>query len=174
MEQKHKIMTEKLKQIIKEEIIKLPKDVQNAISISSWEQTTEEIGKRFLLSENEINDFQAETLIVLIGLEDSDFYAGNIENNIGTSKNEAEKIAEEVTQKIFNPIYDALAKKIKENLKNTKPNWKQNLDFTLSGGDYSIFMEKRDDTINTTPNIPLVKGNTTSPLHDKGEVGRGF
>lgn len=167
-------MTEKLKQIIKEEIIKLPKDVQNAINISNWEQITEEIGKKYLLTGNEINDLQAETLVVLVYLENPDFYASNIENNIGTSKNEAEKIANEVTQKIFNPIYDTLAEKIKENLKNIKPDWKQNLDFTLSGGDYSVFMKTRDDTINIIPNIPLVRGNTTSPRLDKGEVGKGF
>lgn len=143
-------MTEKLKQIIQEEVTKLPKEKQEAINALDWENIVEEISKKYLLTENEMNDFQVETLLVLIGLNDLDFYATNIENNVGTGKNEAEKIAEEVNQKIFTPIYDALTKKIEGNLKNKNPNWQQTLDFIVSGGDYSAYIEdnKNQDILN--------------------------
>jgi hypothetical protein len=133
-------MTDKLKNIIKEEMAKLPKENQEMIGILDWAKMTEEIGKKFLLNENEINDLQVETFLILIGLEDPDSYANNIENEVGTSKDEAEKMSAEITQKIFIPINEALIENIKKSgkAKNGKP--EQNLNFILSGGDYSAFV----------------------------------
>ena len=150
-------MTEKLKQIIKEEVGKLPKEMREAINSLDWGNVAEEIGKKYLLNDIEVNDFQVETLLILTGIQRDDSYAKNIEDNVGTSKDEAEKIAEEANQKIFTQIYNALTENIKKNIGNKNPDWKQNLNFVLSGGDYSVFAETRDDTI-----------NTTSPSPDKG------
>lgn len=133
-------MTDKLKQIIQEEVMKLPKEMQDAVNSLDWANIAEEIGKKFLLSESEINDFQVETLLVLVGIEDGNYYAQNIENNVGTSKDEAEKMAEEALQKIFTPINDILVEKIKTSGKSRNASPQQNLDFILSGGDYSAFM----------------------------------
>lgn len=138
-------MTDKLKQTIQEETMKLPKEAQEAINSLDWVKMAEEIGKKFLLSESEINDFQVETLLVLVGIEDGNYYAQNIENNVGTSKDEAEKIAEEALQKIFTPINDILIENIKKSPKSRNPNWQQSLDFILSGGDYSAFMEQKNN-----------------------------
>ncbi len=135
-------MTEKLKQIIKEELIKLPKESQDAISTFDWGTMTEEIGKKYLLTESEINDLQVETGLVLTGLTYGNSYTLNIESNVGITKNEAEKIAEEVNQKIFMPIYYSLTENIKKNMQNKKLDWKQNLNFVLSGGDYSVFINQ--------------------------------
>lgn len=137
-------MTEKLKQKIKEEVAKLPKENQEAINAFGWEAISEDIGKKYLISESEINDFQVETLLVLIGLTDPEEYARHIENEIGTSKAEAEKISEEVFQKIFIPIGEAIVENIKKSDKLKNPDFNQNLDFILSGGDFSSFMKKND------------------------------
>ncbi len=139
-------MTEKLKQTIKEEVVKLPKEMQEAINAFDWVKITEEIGRKYKLSESEINDLQVETLLVLVGLEYGDTYAQNIEDNIGTSKDEAEKIAEEAFNKIFNPVNNIMEENIKKNLGNKNPNHEQNLNFILSGGDYSALMEGLGDT----------------------------
>jgi len=136
-------MTEKLKNIIKEEMAKLPKENQEAINTFDWVNIAEEIGKKYLLDESEINDLQVETLLILIGLEDPDLYANNIENNVGTSKDEANKIAEEVIQKIFVPINGILIEDIKKSGKSKNPNTEQTLNFILSGGDYSSFLEEK-------------------------------
>jgi len=133
-------MTEKLKQTIKEEVGKLSKENQEVIGNFGWEKILEEIGKKYLLNDSEINDFQVETLLILVGLEDSDLYTNNIENNIGTSKAEAEKIANEVLQKIFTPINDILEENIKKSGVIKDANAEQNLNFILSGGDYSAFV----------------------------------
>lgn len=142
-------MTEKLKQTIKEEIEKLPKEAQEAINSLDWRNLAEEIGKKYLLTESEINDFQVETLLVLTGIEDGNYYKQNIENNVGTTKDEAEKITEEISQQIFIPIGNMIEENIKKNVKNKNPNAEQTLNFILSGGDYSAFLERREPA---TPN----------------------
>src|SRR3989338_10227970 len=106
-------MTEKLKQTIEEEMMKLPKELQEAISASNWVDVTKEIGKKYLLGENEINDFQVETLLVLVGIEPGASYTSNIENEVGTSKSEAEKIATETFQRIFIPMGNHLEESVK-------------------------------------------------------------
>lgn len=133
-------MTEKLKQTIKEEIGKSPKEAQEVLNTFDWVHISEEIGKKFLLSEDEINDFQIETLLVLVGLEDVYFYAENIENNVGTTKDEATKMAAEVFINIIEPIKNTIEENIRKNLKEENLNWKQSIDFIISGGDYSAFM----------------------------------
>ena len=150
-------MTEILKQVINREVAKLPKENQEAINAFDWANIAEEIGKKYLLLVNEVNDLQVETLLVLIGLE-SDSFALNIENYVGTSKDEAEKIADEIGQKIFTPISDALVDKIKNGGKSQNAKPEQNLDFILSGGDYSAFMETRKIEIEPEP------GETTIPV----------
>ncbi len=135
-------MIEKLKQTIEEELAQLPKEMQEAINALDWVKVTEEIGKKNNLDEEEISDFQLETLLVLIGVVDPEFYAINIENHVNTTKDEAKNIAMEAFAKIFTPIKNTLEENIRNNLKNKNPSWKQNVNFALSGGDYSSFMEK--------------------------------
>lgn len=153
-------MTEKLQKIIKEEIEKLPKEKQEAISSVDWTKIAEEIAKKHLLAENEINDLQVETLLVLIGLVDGNYYAQNIENQIGMTKDEAEKISEEALEKIFTPIINKLIEKLKEDAKNKDLNWDKNLNFVLSGGDYASLVDipapQEDET-------PISKTVTKSP-----------
>ncbi len=136
-------MKEKLKEIIKERMKFLSEEVQEAINSLDWMKITEEIGKKYLLNENEIQNLQAETLLVLVGLEEGEVYERNIENEVGTSKSEAEKIADEAEEKIFTPIYNILEENIKKSgkTKNAKP--EQNLNFILSGGDYLAFVENK-------------------------------
>jgi len=110
-------MTDKLKQIIKEELVKLPKESQEVINTFGWEKVSEEIGKKYLLNENEINSLQVEIAMVLLGVTEEDILSINIENRVGTSKNEAEKITAEINQKIFEPMLekrDSLVKIIPE------------------------------------------------------------
>ena len=145
------MITEKSKKLIGEEMLSLPKEAQDAINDSDWEKISEEIGKKHLLNENEINAFQLETASFLLGLIDEDSYALNIENNVGTSAEEAEKINNEINQKIFTPISEKLIENIKKVGKDKNPNWQQSLDFIMSGGDYSAFISNRENTTSPAP-----------------------
>ena len=133
-------MTEKLKQTIEEEIAGLPKEGQEAIGAVPWVKIAEEIGKKNNLTEEEIEDFQLETLLMLIGAVDSEFYAINIENHVETTKDQAKNMADEAFQKIFTPIRNMIEENIKKNMRNKNPSAAQSLNFILSGGDYSAFI----------------------------------
>jgi hypothetical protein len=149
-------MTEKLKKIIQEEIVKLPKELVDVISAFDWVSATEEIGKKYLLNENQITDFQTETMLVLFGIEEPNLYEINIEDEVGTTKADAKKIAEEVVTKIFVPISNALAENIKKSDKVKNGNTEQNINFILSGGDYSAFMEPREEVVGREePVVPV-------------------
>ncbi|MFA6520119.1 MAG: hypothetical protein WCT44_00755 [Candidatus Paceibacterota bacterium] len=142
-------MTDKLKQIIEREVGKLPKEDREIISTFGWEKISEEIGTRYLINEGEVNDFQVQILLVLVGIEDASLFALHIENEIGTSKKEAEKISDEVFEKIFIPIAEKLEENLKKSDKVKNANWQQNLDFVLSGGDYSSFVDIKDVSLSS-------------------------
>ncbi len=103
-------MTEKLQQTIQEEVSAMSKEAQQAISSVDWLKIVEEIGKKFDLEEEEVEDLQLETLLVITGTVDMEFYAINIENHVNTTTEKAKNISAEVTQKIFNPILEKLPK----------------------------------------------------------------
>ena len=148
-------MTDKLKQIIKEELEKLPKENQEAINTLDWPTIAEEIGKKYLLDEEKINDLQVETLLVLVGITDPQFYPTNIENQVETTKSDAVAMAEEVTQKIFTPINDSLIEKIKQSDKVKNSKAEENLNFILAGGDYSAFLVEDKETEEEEPVVPV-------------------
>lgn len=152
------MMTEKSKNLIREEMLNLPKEAQEAINASGWEKISEEIGKKYLLDEDEIETFQLETASFLLGLVDEDAYPINIEDEVGTSREEARKISAEVFEKIFTPISNILEENIKKNLNSKKPSPEQTIDFILSGGDYSAFVENMNDT------TPDSAQNTAKPI----------
>jgi hypothetical protein len=133
-------MTENLQATTKEEFAKLPRELQEAIDTVDWVNISEEIGKKYLLSEDELNNFQVETLLVLAGLEEGFLYSDNVAYNVGLSKEKTEQIVTEVNQKIFMPIYTTLTEKIKGSTKVKTGNAEQNLNFILSGGDYLSFL----------------------------------
>jgi len=132
-------MTEKLQLKMKEEIVKLPKNRQDAINSVNWPEITNEIGKKYLLQEDEINDLQLETGLVLLGLVDFNIYKFNVEN-IGITKEESEKIANEILEKILTPIAIIIEGDIKSKIKTQNPKWNQRVNFIISGGDYSNFI----------------------------------
>lgn len=139
-------MTDKLKEKFKEEIKDLPKEMQDAVNAFDWGSATEEIGKQLSLNEGEINNLQTEVALVLMGLEYGEAFASNIGTEVGVTQEEAKKITEEIDQKVFKPIYEKLSENVKSELKNKKIKWNQNVDFVLSGGDYTVFLDPTDTT----------------------------
>ncbi len=160
-------MTEELKQTIEREIKELPKEGQEAINAFDWVKITGEIGEKYTLSENELTDFQLETLLVLIGVVDPQFYAINIENHAGATEEKAEQMALEAFQKIFTPIRNILEENIKKNLQTKNPDWQQTLNFILSGGDYTAFAVKSEaPSLNSTDSPETVKTPASSEKSD--------
>jgi hypothetical protein len=135
-------MTEKLKQKIKEEMVFLPKEFQNAINAIDWGTISEEIGKKYLLDADEIHSLQVLVGLVLVGLTAVELCAQSIEDNIPISKEESIKIANEAIEKIFQPVANIFKENVKKNIDEKKITWEQNINFIISGGDYTVFLEK--------------------------------
>ena len=167
-------MTEKTQQTIKELLAKLPKDAQDTINTVDWVSISEAIGKEYLFDDGDINVFQTITGLVLAGMIAPDFYAKRIEEEVSIGTELAETIKGAALKRIFMPMVDKKMATLKATLKNREPTWHHNVEFILSGGDYSVFLEKEGGTINTTPQAPLVREDIVAPRPDKGEAGRGF
>lgn len=146
-------MNTKLQDTIKEEMANIQKESQEAINAFDWIENSEKIGKKYLLNNEKLDNFQLETFLVLLGLVDKEKYIQNIEKKVGMSNTESIKIANETIEKIIIPIINYQIEKIKDNLKTKNQNWKQNLNFVVSGGDYSVFIGK-DNPKSTTDEIP--------------------
>ena len=135
-------MIEKLQNKINEDMLKFSKEKQEAINSSNWIRVIEDIGKKFLLLDNEITNLQSETWLVLMGVVDLDLYERNIENNVGMTNDDAKKISDEVFNKIFMPVANEIESYIKDKKVAQNSSWDKTINFILSGGDYSSFIEK--------------------------------
>ena len=134
-------MSEELKQLIKEELMKLPKEGQEAITSVNWQNIAEEIGSKYLI-EGELESFQKEIAVTLLGIEYPAYLTRNIKDHLGVSQESAEKMTSEVIEKIFTPIADKMESLIKTRIQKVGSTWDQNINFIVSGGDYSAFMRK--------------------------------
>jgi hypothetical protein len=130
-------------QTIKDELSKLPRETQAAIESLDWLNLVEEISLKHLLTEEETVILQKEVFLALLGLRHADALITNIEDNVGTTKEGATEIAKDLHEKIFVPVANKIEENIKEKIKNSEINFEQTVDFILSGGDYSSFVEKR-------------------------------
>jgi hypothetical protein len=138
-------MTETLKQKFNNEIIKLPKVNQESINSIDWIKITDEIGEKFLLNEDQVENLQVETCLVLVGLVDLSIYSLNIENSLNINKEDSLKIGKEVYEKIFIPISVYMESLVKNKVKLQNPKWYQSVNFILMGGDYSAFLNEENE-----------------------------
>lgn len=132
-------MKKELKQKINEQIAKLPKYNQEAINSIDWDDLSWKIGKKNLLTEDEINDLQIEISLVLFGLVDIETFIINIES-VGIENKESKKISKEIYEEIFKPIAEKMEVMVKDKIKSQNPKWDQRINFIISGGDYSNFV----------------------------------
>jgi len=135
-------MKEKIKEELNKHLTLLPKESQEVINSFDWVKITEEIGKKYALQPKDIEILQVNVGVVLVGLDEQEALVENIESDVIIAKKDAEKITEEIIEKIIKPIYEKLCEKIKNNLKSKPVNWQQNVDFILSGGDYTAFIRE--------------------------------
>jgi hypothetical protein len=173
-------MTEKSKQIFKEEIIKTPKEWREAVGVIDWENISTEIGKKYLLDDVSIEDLQAEIALCLVSAEDISNLGVNIKYNVLINEENLSKIVNELFEKIFEPITKKIVENVKNKIKTKETTWEQNINFILSGGDYvnlltpieqtdkiaektaiksipvNYFAKERTDSLKATP-LPIEK-----------------
>lgn len=135
-------MIEKLKQTIQKELLKLPKEKQDAVNSFDWVTKTQEICQIFKLTESETDDLLIETGLVLVSIIDLDLFKKHLELDIGLNKEITEKISNEIIEKVFFPIAENIESSLKNNFNLENAHWNQTVNFIVSGGDYSVFLEK--------------------------------
>lgn len=135
-------MTDELKQLIEEGSKKLPKEVVEVISTFDWIKEVKEIGIKYSLDENEISALENEIGMVIIGAKRQDVLIVNIEDSVQTTREKSVQIAKEAVEKIFNPMVNQIHVLAKNNSQSKNPSWDQTVNFIISGGDYSFFIEE--------------------------------
>ena len=139
--------------------MKLPKETQEIINSFGWEKISEEIGRKYSLNDEQIKNLKSQIGLILaesVGLE---FIVVSIENNLDVNNEEAIKISQDVVNKILKPIAIKLMETIKKSLPVRSIHWQQNLDFILSGGDYTAFIQR----IENEKKDEILKTNTFNP-----------
>lgn len=91
-------------QLIKEQLAKLPPELQRALELVPWKASVKEIALTNNLSLPQISALDQETMLVLYGFDDPKNYIDNLVSEVGVDENAATTIAEAVNEHIFQPI----------------------------------------------------------------------
>ncbi len=146
-------MDPETEKIIKKQIEKLPLEIRSLIANHVLENKISNIGKRNGLSEEQIGTLQVETNLIILGLVPTDEYQNELKDHLKIDSLKLDTVIADMGKEILdgiqeklNEIYNKLdeddIKEIKENMKNKNQSWNQNVNFVLSGGDYSAFAEE--------------------------------
>ena len=92
----------------KEYIKTLPPELRQAIFSVDYAQKLQEIVKNNKLMIDQAGKLEAETSLVMIGIEPIDKYVGNLVKNVGLSSIQASIVAHDVNESIFKNIRESL------------------------------------------------------------------
>ena len=99
-----------IEQIIKEQLVKLPEDVRKAISSVDLRDKVKKISEKHHLHIDQAGILETETVLVMLGLESTDNYRGNLKKELQISDTSAQAITFDVNKEIFMPIRESLKK----------------------------------------------------------------
>ncbi len=147
-------MNSEIEKIIKEQMKILPVEVINILSDTTLGEKIITIGKKNGLSADQLEIFQRETYLVLVGLVNPDEYPKELEGRLKQDDLKLDNILNDIYKEILIGVRDKLTGMFNKNDKalsyekiEVTPNWMQNLDFIISGGDYAIFLENNRNPI---------------------------
>ncbi len=99
---------EETNKIIKEHLIRLPKEVRDIIEHSDWDQKIQEIGKKHGLRIDQIGALGNETMFALLGMTHPDQYVHEVQIHLNIVGPKAEAVAKDCQDVIFNSIHEKL------------------------------------------------------------------
>ncbi|MFA6177762.1 MAG: hypothetical protein WC694_02615 [Candidatus Paceibacterota bacterium] len=139
---------------------KLPPKVQEIFSSMKWLETLKQISLKYNLNNTQQETLGTETTLLLLGIIHLDEYQKNLWTELNLSEEFMDNIFKEINDSIINTIRPKLFEVFEKNVKSgisEKADWQQNINFILSGGDYSAFL---------TQNSPLEE----YPLGGGGQI----
>jgi hypothetical protein len=172
-------MNPETENIIKEQMKILPKEVINILADPAWSEKVLTIGRKNGLTEEQSQTLLLETNLVLLGLVHPDEYADELKNRLKIDEMKADNIVSDINREILSGVREKLIAMfasqeqsfIEEGKKRAlNADWQQNLDFVLSGGDYSVFLEnaRTQDSDNTQKADKLI--GTSNILETKRKL----
>ncbi|MDQ5901748.1 MAG: hypothetical protein QG580_463 [Patescibacteria group bacterium] len=101
-------MDDTQKQLIQDQMRKIPKEVRDAIENSDWERVVFNIGREHKLHIDDIDTLSVETILTMIGLEHpKDFYE-NVQSRANIDTDTMNQIVDEINSRLFTKIRLAL------------------------------------------------------------------
>lgn len=101
-------MSDRIQQLIKEQFDSLPPIIQETITNSHWEDKLRVIVEKHKLHIDQGTDIENQTLLTMLGFEDSEDYVKNLESHADLSTEQAIQVAKDVEEQIFSLIRNKL------------------------------------------------------------------
>lgn len=105
---------EEIKNSIIERFNSLQPEIQEAIMNLDYENNLSEIGKKYNLNIEQMEEFELNTTLVMLGQTHPDEYGDGLMEDLHLSKEKTEKIVLEVKEKILNSIIFLLKKNFED------------------------------------------------------------
>ena len=67
-------------------------------------------------------------------------------------------------------MFDKLTENIKKDLKNKSIHWQQNLNFILSGGDYTAFIRRPENPTRSAPDATMTGGQNGDDIFNPSKL----
>ncbi|HEY0907748.1 MAG TPA: hypothetical protein VGE35_00155 [Candidatus Paceibacterota bacterium] len=107
-------MDEQLEQTIKEAYQKLPDDMKKAVTSLPIMNMMEGIAAKNNLHIDQVGNLYTETVLVLLGLQRTSAFVGNVQKAIGVSAEVARAVAQDVNDQVFVSVRASLQKMAEE------------------------------------------------------------
>lgn len=101
-----------LDKVLQERFATLPKVVQDAITSADVEQHLRELANTHKLHLDQWETLEDQVMLTLLGLQDSDNLAHQIEVEVGIPKETAMTLANDISQVVFEPIRQELERQL--------------------------------------------------------------
>ena len=101
-------MDENTTKLIKEKFDALPKEIQEVILSSNYEETLIEIGKQYGLNVEKLDILGKETTLVMMGLTPTKDFETELTRELNVDKTKGSQIVKDINEKVFLKIRDLL------------------------------------------------------------------
>jgi len=168
-------MDEETIKIIKEAFDNLPEVIQEEIFSPQYQEVLSTISREYTLDTEQTIALERETTLALMGAARLKDFEETLASEIKIEKAKIQEIVVKINEEIFSRFKTLLDIMNTEIEPNPEPNWQQNIDFVLSGGDYSSFFNKKADANRTEgQNKSKISGYSTENQSKIGDIKNKF
>ena len=154
---------------------KLPEDVRAAITSVGVANLLHEIGEKYRLHLDKIDELFDETTLVMLGLTHPDKYLSRLKERLEIPEDMARDLAEEINNQIFLPIRESLKKihDVKEGEDvgiDLRPTAVENPPAAITSEDRKIFAESGIEIGKTTNNNQQITSTGSEEIPGKEKI----